>query len=176
MGCFKIPIKDFINNSFSEFLSLNLIQYQNKNLMKKTIITFSILLIFTLLTGCKCASKASASKESLTSTGWELSSIDGKNVVKTDYPKGLPDAIFASDNKLSGFSGCNRYGGSYTLDAEGKFSAGELIATKMFCQGVNENEYLKALSSANRAKIEGSNLVLYYETTAVLVFVPKKLK
>jgi heat shock protein HslJ len=144
--------------------------------MKKTIITFSVVLIMVLLTGCKCASKASASKESITSTGWEVSAIEGKEILKADYPRGLPDAVFSSDNKISGSSGCNRYGGSYTLDAEGKFSTSELISTKMFCQGVKEDAYLKAVSSANRAKIEGSNLVLYNETTPVLVFVPKKLK
>lgn len=129
-----------------------------------------------LVTGCKTAPKANASKESLTSSGWELSSIGGKSATAVDYPKGMPDAIFTSDNKISGNGGCNRYGGSYTLDAEGKLTISQLFSTKMFCQGVAENEYMKALERANRVKIEGSNLVLYYENEQVLIFVPKKLK
>lgn len=144
--------------------------------MKKSIVTYSILLVMVLLTGCKTATKASASKENLTSTGWELASINGKAVNKADYSNGLPDAIFATDNKVSGSGGCNRYGGSYTLDAEGKFTVGQLISTKMFCEGVKEDDFIKAFTRANRAKIEGEDLVLYFENETVLVFTPKKLE
>ena len=144
--------------------------------MKNLVFAFSIVLVVALLTGCKCTSKAVASKDSITSTGWELSLINGKKAAATDYPNKFPDVIFASDNKVSGHGGCNRYGGSYTLDAEGKFSTSQLISTKMFCQGVKEDEYLKALGRANKAKIEGKNLVLYYENEAVLIFIPKKLE
>jgi heat shock protein HslJ len=144
--------------------------------MKKTIILFSILLIMTVFTSCDTTSKAVASKESLTSSRWELSSIGGKSATAADYPKGLPDAIFTADNKISGNGGCNRFGGSYTLDAEGKLVISQLMSTKMFCQGVDEDSYIKALTRANRAKIEGKNLVLYYENEKVLVFASKKLE
>lgn len=145
--------------------------------MKKLIIISSIFLSLVLLTACACKTgkTASVSKESITSTGWELSKMNGKDVTAMDFPNGMPNAIFTSDDKISGNGGCNRYGGSYTLDAESKLTLSKLISTKMFCQGVAEDSYLKALNRANRAKIEGNNLTLYFENEPVLVFVPKKL-
>lgn len=143
--------------------------------MKKSILTFSFALIMVILTGCTTA-KTTVSKETLEATAWELSSIAGKAVDASKYPNALPDATFTSDNRVSGHGGCNRYSGSYTLDAEGKFNAGQLMSTKMFCQGVAEDEYIKAFTKADAAKIEGKNLVLYHGTKASLVFVPKALK
>jgi heat shock protein HslJ len=144
--------------------------------MKKSIIIFSIFFILTLITSCKTTLKGAASKENLTSKRWELSMMEGKSVVAAQYPNGLPDAVFSSDNRVSGHGGCNRYGGSFTLDAEGNLKLSQMISTKMFCEGVAENEFMKALAKVNKAKVEGENLVLYHENETMLVFMPKKLK
>lgn len=144
-------------------------------IMKKTFITLGAALLMLFVTGCKTG-KAGVSKENLSSTVWQLSSISGKSVVTTDYPNGLPDVAFAADNKINGHGGCNRYGGTYTLDTEGKLMLSQMISTKMFCEGVAEDVYMKMLSKANRVKIEGSNLVLYNNEKEILTFVPKKSK
>lgn len=141
--------------------------------MKKTFITLSVGLLMLVVTGCKTG-KAEISKENLSSTTWQLSSMNGKNVVVANYPNGLPDVNFAADNKINGHGGCNRYGGSYTLDADGKLTLSQMISTKMFCEGVAEDVYMKMLSKANQAKIEGNNLVLYTNDKEILSFVPKK--
>ncbi len=147
----------------------------NKILMKRSIVTFSFALILVILTGCNSA-RTAVSKETLTANPWELSSIGGKAVDPGKYPNGLPDAKFTNDSRVSGHGGCNGYSGSYTLDASGKFSAGQLMSTKMFCQGVAEDEYIKTFTKADMAKIDGKNLVLYHGNDAVLVFVPKATK
>lgn len=143
--------------------------------MKKSIIVFSVMIVMVMLTGCK-TTKDGISEASLTANAWELSSIEGKSVVADDYPNGLPDAVFASGNKISGHGGCNRYGGSYTLAADGKLTISEVFSTKMFCPGGGEERYMKAVGQANKAKIEGKNLVLYNDSKVLVAFVPKKHK
>ena len=141
--------------------------------MKKIFIKLSAVLLVLFVTGCKTC-KTEVSKENLSSTTWQLSSIDGKIVATTNYPNGLPDVTFGADNKVNGNGGCNRYGGTYTLDTEGKLTLSQMISTKMFCEGVAEDVYMKMLSQANKAKIENKNLVLYNNDKEVLTFVPKK--
>lgn len=140
--------------------------------MKKTVIIFSMTLIMALTASCKC--QKGVSTENLTSTPWELSTIKGVGAAKVNYPNGLPSAIFTTDGKINGHGGCNRYGGSYTLDANGKLTLGQMISTKMFCEGVAEDVYMKAISTADGAKIKGNNLVLLHGDEEVMTFVPKK--
>lgn len=140
--------------------------------MKKTIIAFSLVVI-TMLVGCKTSNEA-ITQAGLAATTWEVSSIEGKDVVASEFSNGLPTAVFTTDNKVSGHGGCNSYGGSYTLDTEGNLTFSQFMSTKMFCEGNGENSYMKAIGKANKAKIENNNLVLYNGTNAVLVFVPKK--
>ena len=142
-------------------------------IMKKTFITLSVSLLILVVTGCKTG-KEGISKENLSSTAWQLSSMSGKSVIAANYPNGLPDVTFAADNKINGHGGCNRYGGSYTLDADGKLTLSQMISTKMFCEGVAEDVYMKILSKANQIKIKGNNLVLYNNDKEILSFVPKK--
>ncbi|PZR21877.1 MAG: hypothetical protein DI539_06935 [Flavobacterium psychrophilum] len=143
--------------------------------MKKIMLAFSILFVTVVMTGCKCT-KGTVSKDTLVSSGWELSAMNGEKVLTSKFPNKLPTITFTTDNKVNGNGGCNGYGGSYTLDADGKLTLGQMMSTKMFCQGVAEDEYMKNLSKADKAKIEEKNLVLYSGNNAVLVFVPKSVE
>ena len=140
--------------------------------MKKLIFAFYVLFATLVMTGCKCT-KGTVSKDALVSSGWVLSAMNGNNTLKSKFPNKLPNITFTADNKVSGNGGCNQYGGSYTVDADGKLGLGQMMSTKMFCQGVAEDEYMKNLSKADKAKIEDKNLVLYSGDEVVLVFVPK---
>ncbi|MFP6559792.1 META domain-containing protein [Paraburkholderia sp. B3] len=58
--------------------------------------------------------------------------------------------------RASGFSGCNRYSGSYTLK-NGLLSFGPLAATRMACVGAGgdiEGAYLDALTHISRTGVE----------------------
>lgn len=140
--------------------------------MKKLMFAFYVVFATLIITSCKCT-KGAVSKDTLVSSDWVLSAMNGNNALKSKFPNKLPNITFTADNKVSGNGGCNQYGGSYTLDADGKLNLGQMMATKMFCQGVAEDEYLKILSKADKARIEDKNLVLYSGNQAVLVFVPK---
>lgn len=127
-----------------------------------------------VLTSCGSTKSTDESVNLLTDINWELKSIDGKDVAASDYTKGLPVATFTTDNKISGNSGCNSYSGSYNLNDEGGINMSEFISTRMACPGNGEAEYLKALNTANVAKVEKDKLVLYDGVKELLVFTPKK--
>lgn len=139
--------------------------------MKKSIIALGIML--TMLTGCKTM-QTGVSKEALTASKWELSSINGETPKAEDYPRGIPDAAFTADNRVAGKNGCNQFSGPYTLDNKGGLTFGGLMATKMFCEGSGEGQFMKAIGQINAAKITDGKLVLLNGTEEVMVFVPKK--
>lgn len=142
--------------------------------MKKLMVTLGLMVFAVVITGCS-STKGRNAKNLLTSTVWELSTINGSAINTADYDRGIPDATFGKDGRLNGGSGCNRYGGSYTLEDNGKLILGEMMSTKMFCPGKGEDTYLKALHEANIAIVEKNKLVLLNGTKEVLVFVPKKV-
>ena len=72
-------------------------------------------------------------------------------------------ATFNSDGKVSGFSGCNQYSGSYSTSGSSISISGPIATTLMACgpaPTLLERVYLKALSSARRYAIAGSKLTL----------------
>jgi heat shock protein HslJ len=96
----------------------------------------------------------------LIGTDWKLRDLEGR-------PAGLgagnqpATLLLASDSSASGFAGCNRFRGTYTLHAD-SLRLGPLMATKMACaQGTElERAYLAALDSARTYRIAGYTLVL----------------
>lgn len=143
--------------------------------MKKSFITFVVVCIALISTGCKSKSANSANDPDMLTgvTEWELSSINGNTPIIEQYNRGLPTIGFTKENKVSGHGGCNRYSGEYSLDAD-KLTLGRLLSTKMFCQGGGEDVYMKALGSVTSYKANKDKLILLINSEEVLVFVPKK--
>jgi len=141
--------------------------------MKRLIIALGAACMIALPFSCS-STKAVSPTEIITGTTWELSSINGKKAEAVNYNKGLPGAIFTTDNKVSGYAGCNQYSGSYNLNDEGGINVSQVISTKMFCEGNGENDYLKALQEADAAEVDKDKLVLLKGVDEILVFVPKK--
>jgi len=65
----------------------------------------------------------------------------------------------AATGRVSGFAGCNRFTGSYTLEGT-HLKFGELATTKMACARGMELEaaYLASLGAANRFRLTGAEL------------------
>lgn len=82
----------------------------------------------------------------------EMTGTGGSNPVQT---MDVPINIIFTDQNLSGFGGCNDYGGSYSLTGQvlpdGKgISVGPLITTLKYCADTSptETSYLQILSDA----------------------------
>jgi len=112
--------------------------------------------------------------ELLTASTWQLSEMNGKSIDATGYSRGLPEVSFTTDNKVSGNSGCNGFSGSYNLNDTGGMNISRVMATKMYCDGVNEGDFFAALEKVTMSKAEKDKLTLFTGTDEILVFVPKK--
>ena len=91
-------------------------------------------------------------------SGWKLTSGSTREV--PDGASGEPITLQLStqtgQRRASGFSGCNRYTGTYMLK-DGKLSFGPLAGTRMACAtpgGKIEGAYLAALSHVERSGVD----------------------
>jgi heat shock protein HslJ len=133
--------------------------------MKKLIYVCAGLLL--ILQACNSSKKTTAGGQSdkmktvITDTYWKLTELNGKPIGEaTEDRREVYLILRKQENRAQGNAGCNGYGGTYTLDANGfniKFSS--MMHTMMACPGLDvENEYLKAVEMTDS----------YYVTDGVL--------
>ena len=99
---------------------------------------------------------------SLTNTYWKLVELDGKPASLGAGGRELHMVFTSEGNQVRGFSGCNRFTGSYEVkDSQLHFNP--LAATQMACMEGMEQEqgFLKALAGVMRFTINGDSLALY---------------
>jgi heat shock protein HslJ len=104
-----------------------------------------------------------AATQLLDDTSWDLASwkqSDGTTRAVPGADSGTPLTLTLSTSsgqrRASGFSGCNRYTGTYELK-NGKLSFGPLAGTKMACStpgGQIEGDYLDALAHIDRTGVQ----------------------
>jgi heat shock protein HslJ len=114
----------------------------------------------------------------LTDNVWVLLSYGDPKSPQTVPGSSLLTAIFSTDERLSGFSGCNSYSASYKTTQDGQITFGPVASTKIECSVGMEGEqtYLEALSTVQSYQISGNSLTLTYnEGTEVLNFTSAKL-
>jgi heat shock protein HslJ len=104
------------------------------------------------------AGAAAAGSPALTAHAWQLEKLAGVS-------RGVSTvtAQFSSDGRISGFSGCNQYSGTYTASGTSISVSKSLAVTQMACpapQTLLERVYLKALTTARRYSTAGSSLTL----------------
>jgi copper homeostasis protein (lipoprotein) len=98
----------------------------------------------------------------LQETYWKLTRLGDKPVILAEKQR-EPHLVFRSEqNRLTGFGGCNRLTGSYSLKGN-EVTFGPIAATRMACvQGMElEGEFFKALEGVRTWKILGEHLELY---------------
>jgi len=74
-------------------------------------------------------------------------------------------------NRVSGFSGCNRFNGSYTIDGN-KITFGPIASTKMMCReeaNTIEQKMFNALSQVNSFTLKNNVLTLFKDKTVLLI-------
>ncbi|MGN6317317.1 META domain-containing protein [Trinickia sp.] len=104
-----------------------------------------------------------AAVQLLDNTSWVLRTVqtsDGHSVLDVPADKAAAPTLTldtrSGERRASGFAGCNRFGGAYTLTS-GKLGFGPLAATRMAC-GENadriERVYLDALAHADATLVQ----------------------
>jgi heat shock protein HslJ len=81
------------------------------------------------------------------------------------------------DNAISGYSGCNDFGGTYKQAAT-TIKIGQLMMTKAYCEEVMQNEYalLNALKNVTLFDISEGVLTLYSERNGKVLLTAVKNK
>lgn len=98
----------------------------------------------------------------LLSTHWVLTALGGNPVRIAEKQREPSIVLHAKDQRVAGFSGCNRMMGTYTLKDD-VISFGQLAGTMMACAGEGmeiERAFLDALGQTTRWKVAGQHLEL----------------
>lgn len=103
---------------------------------------------------------------------WVLATLNGKKATTRDFANGKATInINTVDKRATGFGGCNRINGEVAIFDGTKIKFDKMISTKMFCEGVKENDYLTALRNATDFAIVGGNLQLKANGAILATFV-----
>ena len=118
-----------------------------------------------LFTGCNSSKKAvqrelknlDTTSLSLSDANWKVIEINGAPITSTMKRK--PFLKFSEDNKVSGFAGCNGFGGTYTLKNTSTISIDNVISTKMACPDLAiENNLFRVFENTNNFIVKGDTL------------------
>jgi heat shock protein HslJ len=116
-----------------------------------------LVLLVGLLAGCMGDDDSSTDPSALDGVPWVH--VSGVNV--DGWEDAPPSATF-EDGRLTGSTGCNRYSGQYTA-GDGTLEIQGLALTRMACAPPAdevEREFVAALESVERFRVEGEELVL----------------
>lgn len=116
-----------------------------------------LLLVTLLIAACGTAAPAA----NLTNRQWQLIEINGQPPVAAGQPLTI---TFDSDNRASGFAGCNGFSGSYRLEGAAiAFSqmASTLIACADDAITAQEMAFHQSLNAAARYELKDSVLSLF---------------
>lgn len=135
--------------------------------MERTNASRILVAVAVLLLTVRCAASPAAKEAAepavpLENTEWRLVDIRGKAVTAPPGREATLQLLAEGDShKAVGNGGCNRFGGTYTLEGSA-LRLGPLASTKMFCEGVMEQEqaFLDALSATTGYRIEANDLLL----------------
>jgi len=99
---------------------------------------------------------------------WQLIEINGQPPLTGQQSMTI---IFTTSDRLSGFSGCNTYGGSYRLDGA-TIAISDLITTFIACSdpiGAQEIAFHQALQAATHYEVNAGVLSLVDDQGAVVL-------
>ncbi len=133
---------------------------------KMKAIATAMFLLSIAITGCSSIRKADKLKANMESEAafngkFHLLSINGEPVKPSQPGERLTLIIHPDDSRISGFAGCNRFFGPYSLNTD-TLEIGVIAATKMACTDIHlEQKYLSCLSGQKVIwHMEGERLFL----------------
>jgi heat shock protein HslJ len=112
----------------------------------------------------------------LENTNWVLSSFGDPSIPQRLSPGVTITAVFTTDGRVTGNSGCNSYSAGYTRQ-DNTITIGPPVTTKMNCPDAMdiEDEFLTALTYASSYQIVGPNLAITTVDGQVMNFTSSSL-
>ena len=127
----------------------------------------SAALTIAILAGCAAPPRSErvdgAAAAPLVDTQWRLTQLGDQVMIGSSGPDAVGLRLQAQNLRLTGFAGCNRLFGGYSLNGE-QLRFDQVGATKMACVDAArmrlEQDYFQMLARVARWKIDGSQLTL----------------
>lgn len=94
---------------------------------------------------------------------WKLKTLEGKDIeMAENQEKEIYFMLKTDENRVVGFSGCNTFNGTYTLEKGNRIRFTQMLSTLKACPDVdiNESEFLKVFGLADNYTINGDILNL----------------
>jgi heat shock protein HslJ len=92
-------------------------------------------------------------------TRWALIELNDRVVDRGDTER--LTLTLGEDGRVAGMGGCNRFFGTYSFDATGRFSVSGLGSTRAMCPDqALEDDYFRALQAVTSFRIDGDFLLL----------------
>lgn len=113
----------------------------------------------------------------LENTYWKLLQLGTEPVAITDPQREPYLTLNAEQKRVSGYGGCNRMMGSYTVDGD-KLAFGQMAGTMMACvDGMQtESAFHKALGTVARYRIVGEKLELFDPSGASVALLESRMQ
>lgn len=113
-----------------------------------------------LIAGCK-TNKPSLPDDSLEDKKWILVEMMGKPVNTSQDGKNIFLVLNKSDNTITGYSGCNGFGGNYEITTGNRIAFSKMVGTMMACGDMEtEVQFLKLMQSVDNYTVRESKLQL----------------
>ena len=108
-------------------------------------------------------------------TGRDLDGTSWRSILIRDVPPVVdaPATLTFTGKQAGGTTGCNSYGGTFTLDADGAFTFGAMMMTEMACngpRGIQEGVVVDVLSHADHLEITADGNLRITGTAGSIVF------
>ncbi len=115
--------------------------------------------------------KSTGPDASLENTRWVLRALNDKKIFTPESGSEVYITFIKQNSQAKGNAGCNTFFSSYIV-SDNQISFGPVARTRKFCehQMETENDFVKALESANKFKIKGNKLSIYDSTKLIALF------
>lgn len=131
--------------------------------IKTTAMSLIVLTIMSCNTGKKVVSENSESTDGIENSKWVITTLEGQDL--SNVESNGQEIYFTLDsetNRVNGYSGCNTFMGSYTLESGNRISFTQMATTRMACpeSDVRESDILNVFETADNFRITGNTLSL----------------
>lgn len=122
------------------------------------------------LVACQAKSGTTSEPAPITDRSWVLQELEGQPLDSADRQRPPTLTLTGAGTRASGFAGCNRFAGTYTL-GPGTLEFGPLAMTRMACPSIElESRYARALAAVRQYRVERDELVLEAKGTPLARF------
>lgn len=124
-------------------------------------------LLLAPILACQPRSSAAPDPAPVTDRTWVLRELEGAPLDSTARERPPTLLLATSNNRATGFAGCNRFSGTYTL-GPGTLEFGPLMMTRMACPAMDlETRLSSALTRVRQYRLDGTSLLLEADGTVV---------